>query len=65
MDSVVFSVRLPKNLSFEIKVCLHLNWLSLLCSHFQTAVPALGFGGLWHMPRQWCSPCLSGGHSRA
>lgn len=64
-DSAVFSARLPQTLAFGIGVGLHLNWLSLSCSHFQPAVPELGFGGLWHMPGQWCSLCLSRGHSRA
>lgn len=63
-DSVVFSVRPPKNQSCRLKICLHLNWLSPPCSHFQLAVSVLGFGGLWHMSRQWCSPLISGGHSR-
>lgn len=65
IDSVVFSARLPQTLAYGIDVGLHLNWLSLPCSHFQPAVPELGFGGLWHMTRQWCSLCLSREHSRA
>lgn len=65
IDSVVFSIRLPQTLAFGIGVGLHLKWLSLPCSRFQPAVPGLGFGGLWHMSRQWCSLSVSRGNSRA